>query len=279
MRHDTTPEPLGSLQRWMRACIMAAGEVGVAVRTREAEHEFPASEAPGLIRPSRTLAPLERLDIYRGMYEARLGSALRADYPGLHHHLGDDAFSALARLYLDHHPSRTYTLNRLGDALPAFVERVTGLAKPRFVRDLALFELVSTVVFDEEESPAAGSAAIESYSRDQWEHLRFRVVPAFRLLRFSYPVHLYMRAFHSGEPPPELRRKRTWLVLYRRNYSLLHLSVNAPAFALLGALAEGSTLGEGMEAMFQSGGAPSDDVYAWFREWFAQGLFQSVSLT
>ncbi|MBK9166444.1 MAG: putative DNA-binding domain-containing protein [Bryobacterales bacterium] len=278
MPRDSPPELLGGLQRWMQACILAAGPVGVAIRTREAEREFPASEAPGLIRPSRTLAPLERLDIYRGMYEARLVEALRADYPGLHHRLGDEAFQELCRLYLTEHPSSSYTLNRLGDSLPAFLDRVTGLAKPVFVRDLARFELVSTLVFDEDESPVADPGTIERYAPEVWENLRLRPVRAFRLLRLSYPVHSHMHAFHAGETVPEPRRQRTWLVVYRRTYRVQQLALTAPAFALLGTLSEGATLGEALNAMFEAGGARSEDLQAWFRQWFGEGLFQSVTL-
>jgi hypothetical protein len=99
------------------------------------------------------------------MYEIRLVEALRVDYPGLERFLGEETFDELARMYVRAHPSESYTLNRLGDRLPGFVEQVEGLRQPRFVRALAELELVETVVFDGEPG-------------------------AIRLVELTYPAHL-----------------------------------------------------------------------------------------
>lgn len=116
------------LQQWMQASVMA-------------EEPPTEAEAAARIRPSATLTPVERLGIYRGMYEARLIDALKVDDPGLLHYLGEAMFDELASLYVGANPSRSYSLNRLGDRLPGFLAEVDGLRRPAFVADLARLEL------------------------------------------------------------------------------------------------------------------------------------------
>src|ERR1700693_5648101 len=91
-------------QRWMQDFILAkdAGEPGI-------------QEGLALVLPSATLTAGERAGIYRDMYLARLVEALETDYPGLLHYLGKNAFEELGARYVAEFPSRSYTLNRLGD--------------------------------------------------------------------------------------------------------------------------------------------------------------------
>lgn len=267
------------LQRWMQACVMAEGPVERAIETAAARREYAGSAARGLIRASRTMAPLERLDVYRGMYEARLVEALRVDYPGLRQLLGEETFAELARLYVSIHPSESYTLNRLGDRLPEFVGGVEGLRRAGFAQDLARLELAETEVFDEAEAEAAGAEAIAGVREEDWGRLRFRPVPALRLLRLRYPAHAYVQAMRRGETPGAPRPRGTRLIVYRRDYAMLHQELPAAGYALFEALAGGRTLAEGIEAMQEAGGGGPRRVFGYFRLWFGEGLFSSVSLS
>lgn len=277
-RNPSGAPQLGRLQRWVQGCIMSSGPVESAIESPAAVKEYPASVAPGLIRPSRTLAPLERLDIYRRMYELRLVEALRVDYPGLLKHLGEDTFEELARLYIASCPSESYTLNRLGDRLPDFLAQVEGIRRPSFVQALARLELAETFVFDEMESPAASTDLVAGLPEDQWGRLRFTPIRALRLLRLNYPAHEFMRAMRRNENPPPLRPRRTNLIVYRREYGLFHLPLSAPAFALFQSLAEGSRLEEAMQAMSATGGVRQRQLFDWFRQWFSERLFSNVEI-
>ncbi len=121
-RSGRPPMPdLRALERWVQAVIVHPGTVDDAIRDRSATRHVPRREAERTILPSRTMAPLERLAVYQGMYPLRMHDALAADYPGLKAFLGDHLFEHFAADYVAVHPSRSYTLNRLGDAVPAFV--------------------------------------------------------------------------------------------------------------------------------------------------------------
>src|SRR5262245_47915279 len=112
---------LGRLQRWMQAVIVAPGADSEAFSSPAADEEIPAEQAATVVLPSRTLTGPERVAIYRDMFLVRMRDALQTDYPGVAHFLGEERFHRLAVDYVLAHPSRSYTLNRLGDHFPEFV--------------------------------------------------------------------------------------------------------------------------------------------------------------
>ncbi|MEZ5403983.1 MAG: DNA-binding domain-containing protein [Bryobacteraceae bacterium] len=244
------PRSLRATQRWLQDAIAAETPVSPAA-------------ARGRVKPSRTLAPAERVAIYRDMYLARLEEALRADYPLLAQFLGDELFGDLLRLYLSENPSRSYTLNRLGDRLPAFLAAVEGLPRPGFSAALARYELTLTEVFDEEHAEPIRTEALTGLRPDHLPALRFRTVPAFRLVALSHPVHLY-------PAPSSTRSKRTCLAIVRRDYTVSALELSRPAHSLLGALAAGATLGEAL------GRTRPANLGEWFRDWAEAGIFAAI---
>jgi hypothetical protein len=250
---------LQRIQEWMQGAIVAEAEPDrAAVRRR--------------ILPSRTLRPEERLDIYRGMYEARLQDALASDYPGLQEFLGEEVFAELVHLYIQAHPSRSYTLNRLGDRLPQFVREVEGLPEPLFVADLARYELLQTAVFDEAETSPLTPERIAAVPAEAWMDARLRTVAAFRMGEFGYPVHKYMEAVHEARRTATPRPRAVNLALFRRDYALAHFELGATAYRVLASLAGGETLG----AAIENNRARPADLRRWFQQWTSHGLFQAV---
>jgi hypothetical protein len=261
-------------QRWMQAFILAEGDNETALEALEVQAEIPKQDALAMVLPSATLTSLERVGIYRDMYLARLEEALEADYPGVLHFLGEEAFHALAARYVDAHPSRSYTLNRLGDGLPGFLGGETGLKKHEFLHDLARLELALTEVFDEEESAVLSPEAIAGVPAEAWETARLQPIAALRLLSFRYPVSEYLGAVDEENPFPAIRKKQTWVAAYRNNFRVRRLDLKRPAFELLTALVSGTPVGAAVEKCRTN----NTQLFTWFQEWTAEGLFQSVSL-
>jgi hypothetical protein len=253
---------LTALQHWMQHCIQQPGECDAAM----------LEEARKIIRPSATLASEERLDIYRGMYLLRMQEALDIDYPGLAHFLGADEFSRLVSRYVDVYPSRSYTLNRLGDQLPPFLDTITDIQKPEFCRALARLELALTVVFDELETPGVTPEEIAAVPQDAWERARLRPIAAFRLLAFEYPVSQYIGAVDEENAFPQIRKRKTWVAAYRKNYRVHRLDLSRQAHQLLSLLVAGQTVGEALTAV----PVPQSRLFEWFRDWVAEGLFRAV---
>ena len=144
---------LANLQRWMQEVVVHQGTIDEAVASAAAESENPAFRLGEVILPSHSLSPAERVGVYHGMYLMRMEETLAADYPVIKHFLGAESFDELVRDYVTRYPSRSYTLNRLGDDLPRFLDDRPDWSQGGFLADLARLELAMTEVFDELQSP------------------------------------------------------------------------------------------------------------------------------
>ena len=272
---------LEKVQRWMQACILQQGTTEEAILSDGAQAEIPAEAARAVVLPSKTLSALERLSIYRDMYLPRMEEALAIDYPALKHFLGREDFMRLVASYADVFPSRSYTLNRLGDHLPEFVATLGDLARKEFCVDLARLEYALTMVFDANETPPLTPDAVHAVPGEAWETARLKPIEAFRLLAFDYPVSRYVGAVDEENPFPRIARKKTWVVAYRRNYQVHRMDLTEPAYELLFALASGRTMGDGIMAVLSRKWRPAvkqSQLFEWFRDWMAERLFQAVDL-
>ena len=126
---------LSHIQRWMQAVIVQPGSVDEAVEAPAARSELDPSLIPGVILPSKTLTPVERVGVYQGMYLLRMIEALEGDYPAVAHLMGEDAFAELVTRYVRVHPSVSYTFNRLGPGFPDFIRESKGIRRKGLVAD------------------------------------------------------------------------------------------------------------------------------------------------
>ena len=163
---------LGQLQRWMQEVITHPTGID-------------PDGVDETILPSPTLTPVERLAIYNRSYHARLLDCFRSVFPALRHSLGDELFEQFARAYLHAHPPASFTLARVADAFPRWLEETRPEGEESwvaFIVELATFELAYREVYDG--------------------------VTQQRAFRFRHPVHRYQDAVRRGEtpelPPPEL---------------------------------------------------------------------------
>src|SRR5271170_511823 len=163
-------------------------------------------EAREFIKPNDRLTPLERLDIYRRSYWARVLDSLFDDFPGLCAILGRRAFGRLSKAYLADSPSRSFTLRDLGSRLegwlrdhPAFGGEHLGLAL-----DMVRLEWAHIEAFDGGTEKPLGPEDLLELGPE----MRFGLQPHLRLLQLQYPVDdLRIQGQASrGRVRPALRR-------------------------------------------------------------------------
>ena len=274
--------PLQRVQRWMQSVVVHPGSVEEGVSSPDAEAEVPARRVGDVILPSQSLTPVERVGIYHGMYLLRMEEALESDYPALQHFLGHQNFRTLVAGYVQAHPSRSYTLNRLGDHLPDYVAAAPGLPRREFCHELARLELLVTQVFDAPQTQGLSADAIAAVPAEAWERARLFPVAAFRMGAFRYPVNAYLESTKGDDHVhPKPRRRDAWVAIFRRDYRVRRLDLTRPAYELLGDLVAGRTLGEAVGlALRRSGkrGPSADDLFRWFRDWISAGMFARVEL-
>jgi len=208
---------------------------GAAALRREGALSDPTLRS--LLRPSASQSAVERLDVYADMYFYRLRDCLAEDYPNLARWLGPQRFHNLVTDYLLAHPSRHPSLRELGRALPAFLASTPpGEAFAR-ASGLATLEWARVDVFDEADAAPLGRDALLARAGADPEGCRVALVPALRLLRLEGGVLALWRALEDGhEAPAAGPAPPATACVWRRDFAVLHRSVDADEARCLGAL-------------------------------------------
>jgi hypothetical protein len=261
---------------------------------------FIAVEAGGceaVIGRSRQLTSIERLSIYQNAYFARLIECMRSIYPMLRRTIGDDAFDALAVGYLQTCPSRSYTLDRLGDEFPQFLDQTrpdrdeTGEPSeewPDFLRELAELEWAIGKVFDGpgiEHQPTLSAEQLSAVDPSEWFNIRLTPAGCLRTMAFRFPVNDYFTALRElspdTEPPAFPSAESSWLALSRRDFIVRRHALEYRQYDLLTSLIDGCTIGEAIERVAVEPSVDLDELALqlgdWFRTWTAAGFFVSIS--
>jgi hypothetical protein len=281
MRHDKAGDggfELERVQRWMQAVVVHPGDVDEALASEDAAREIPGDRLTDLVKPSKTLTASERVEIYHGMYLLRMEEALASDYPAVKHYLGDNEFWDIVKDYVQVHPSRSYTLNRLGDHFPIFLLEESGRKDALFLQDLARLELAITEAFDAEESPVLDAEAVQSIPAERWPGARLKPTASFRLLTFRHRVLEHLDAMKRDQPSPSPSRKSERVAVYRRDYSVYRTGLSKAEYELLSSLAGGRTLGEAVAAAASrlKSAESQKKIFKWFRDWISEGMFSAV---
>lgn len=269
--------PLGWLQRWMQDLVLHPRPLGGAPGDPRERHALRAALIPRLITGSRAQSPEERLGVYRDMVALRFEGTLAADHPAVREAAGDEAFAALARAYVEAEPSRSFTLDRLGDAFPEFLRsRAPAAGIPSWLADLAALERALREVEAGRESPDLDPAALAAVPDEAWAGLRFVPAATFRLASFETSIGTVHQAFQDGRPLRPPARRPCHLALLCRGGRVRRLPLSRSARDLLAALAGGLPLGEALAAAFEDGAAPPRRLQRWLARWVGAGLFQRV---
>jgi hypothetical protein len=306
------PSELGQLQRWFQTVITHADGVEAGAATNEAQQLFKlkAGALEAVITSSRALTAAERLAIYANAYHTRLLECLGEVFPLLKRTLGEDGFNTLAFGYLQEYPSRSYTLNELGrhfgpyleqtrptvpaclaesaDAQPEADAECLGKDWPGFLIDLARLEWAIYEVFDGEgvEGKALLSAdQALSIPPARWAEARLKPVACLRLLETQFPVNDYYTALRRAGTDEAIALPAatpSYVALTRRDFIVRRYNLSRPEFELLNALNSGRAVGEALDAMLSASqielATLPETLKLWFRNWTAEGFFESVHL-
>lgn len=245
-----------------------------------------------VVKPSATLAPLERIEIYNRMYWFRVLDSLAEDFPGVRALLGEKRFWALARRYLVDCPSAAPSLRDLGRRLPAYLRRHPRLAGryAAAARDLATYEWAQITAFDGAAQPPLTRADLVATPPTR---LRVRLQPCLTLLQLDHAVDEFWHAVKRGavfrsaasntvvarrthpspasgsvlevEPPA---RGRVHLVVHRFDGAIYTKRLSPAAARVLRALARGESLGR---AAARVPAAAAPELQGWFAEWMSLG--------
>jgi Putative DNA-binding domain len=241
---------LSETQRWFAGAVMT---------------DTALEEADRRLTPGPKLGARERLDVYRHGYVARLVECLADDYPVLKQALGEEAFEALCRRYVERFPSTAPNLNAYGRRM---AETCEG-----FAADLARLEWALVEVIHEPALAAVTMDALAAIPAEEWGGVRLTPAKALRLLAFDHPVNDYYQAVREERDVAIPSPAPSATAVYRQGKTVWRLGLTPPMKRVLMALLGGEPL---EKALDRAGDEPAEHVTAWFREWMASGLFVGV---
>ncbi len=300
------------LQRWFQAVVTHPDGVELGADSDAARQLM--ALGPGqlekVITRSRALTAAERLAIYANAYHTRLLECLGEIFPMLKRTLGDEAFDGLAFGYLQEYPSGSYTLNDLGMHFARYLEDTKPAAAeageepesgepvedslnpgddwPDFMIDLARLEWVISVVFDGEGVEGREllqSGQLHGIAPERLSDMRLKTVPCLQLLATRFPVNDFFTALRQvgeDEPVDLPAAARSFVAVTRRDFVVRRYNLSETEFELLQALRQREPLGRAIEraaAVTDQGVEPlAANLGRWFRNWTAEGFFESVDL-
>ncbi|HEY6320566.1 MAG TPA: DNA-binding domain-containing protein [Thermoanaerobaculia bacterium] len=309
--------PLDVVQQWFQAVVTHPAGVAAGASSPAAQRlvRLDRGSLEQLVRRSRRLTAEQRLEIYANAYYARLLECLRDTFPALTRVLGAEAFDSFAFDYLQRYPSRSYTLYRLAESFPRFLDETrpeqspaagtAGPAWPDFLIDLATLELAIAEAFDgpgaEGEPLLAAADLLARRAGGDFAKARLAPVPCLRLLRFSHPVNAFyssamaMRSRQPVEPPGLLDTRAETaaadlpvpdpgaehIALSRTDYVVRRYPLTPFEAAVLAALVAGATVGDAIAGAAAASELPDDELAAQldaaFRRWTAAGFFRATT--
>jgi hypothetical protein len=242
--------------------------------------------ADALIKPNNRLTSFERLQIYNQQYWFRILASFSEDFPGLRSLIGERRFEKLSVAYVNECPSVSFTLRDLGSRLETWLQKHREYVKgvERIALDMVRLEWAEIEAFDGGELPRLAGDASAQLSGDSVFHLQ----PHIHLLDLAYPVDdllLHIRGLEVKNDaasnavlnfprPAKVRRaslprpQRVYVAVHRLNNSVYFKRLTRDGFALLGALREGRTLEQALEASLFRRRRNVDRAGAQLKEWF-----------
>ena len=284
-----TLHDLEAIQRWMQAVIVHPGGVtaGLAAAESRQHIDVSAHNLEQVVTRSSALTPLRRLGIYSHAYSARLQECLSAEFPVLLHALGEKLFNLFTFDYLQHYPSRSYTLARLGENFPRYLAETRPDATapdgareswPDFIIDLATFERAFGEIFDgpgveDQQILATDDILVTEHLRE----VRLAPVVCLKLLIFRYPVSQYFTAVRNHDDPALPTTANTFLAMTRRSYTVMVHEIDGRQYDLLTSLIAGQSLNQAISALPKGSADAHQTLIAtmsdWIRDWIVKGFF------
>ena len=312
---DNSPDAaeVNRVQRWFQAVVTHPDGVEAGADSDEAQRliNLPPGQLEKIITRSRALSAAERLAIYANAYHTRLLECLGEVYPMLKRTLGEEAFDGFAFGYLQEYPSRSYTLNELGRHFPRYLQKTRPTADnaepesgpadsannhpalvedwPDFLIDLVQLEWAIYDVFDGvgvEGQVLLRADQLQGIPPERWPQVQLQPVPCLQLLATRFPVNDYYTASRKANDDEVVAVPsacESFVALTRREFIVRRYNLSRTEFELLRGIKNGQSLGQAVE---RAASVTDDDIEKlsanlklWFRNWTAEGFFQSVATT
>lgn len=218
--------PLADLQEAFQACVL--------------------SDNPGLVERiagGARVDPQQRLRIYFDAYRLRLVEALATDYEALRALMGEAAFGAACRAYVEATPSQFRNVRWYGGRLPEFLRITQPWAEQPILHEVAVFEWTLTLAFDAPDAPVVRFEELACLPQPAWPVLGFVLHPCAHFLELHSNAPSLRKATDAGDSLPDAviaDDTKTWLI-WRKELTAYFRSLSESESWAFAAVREGAS--------------------------------------
>src|SRR6266851_5730932 len=230
----------------MRGAMRAPFETSFADALLNADLPIPYG-----ITAHNAAVPARRFAVYRNNMVVSLENALKSRFPVVEKIIGEEFFSAMARVFMKEQPPRSPLLATYGDEFATFIAAFEPARELPYLADVARLEAARTRAYhaaDATPVDAGQFAALDAYTVGA---IRIDMHPSAEIVRSRYPIATIW-AMNSGErelvPIENWRGEDALVVRPYLDVEVRTLPPGGAAFLL--ALAGGRPLDEATEAAF-----------------------------
>jgi hypothetical protein len=217
-----------------------------------------------------------RFDIYREGYRLRLIESLATDYPATRVALGADRFAALARAFVELHPSPYFNLRWYGAELADFLHAADD-STVAATAGLAAFEWAVAGAFDAADADCISAEDMARIPPESWPAVLLQWHPSLRRIDVAEHVPALWQAaqLEGSLPSPSARDEPavSWIV-WRKNLGVLYRRTEADEADTLEHAASGASFGDlcaGLCAHVPEADAPLRAATL-LKRWIEEGL-------
>ena len=220
----------------------------------EVEAEFAAAVTdPNRATPSWALSPrgdvdAKRFAVYRNNVHVSLVGALRSKFPVVARLVGEEFFTAMARLFVGMEKPTSPLLAEYGRGFPDFVAGFEPARMVPYLPDVARLENAWTEAYHAADAAPLTVAALQAVVPDDFVAMTFEPHPAVRLVASAYPIGSIWSANQSENVAPVQTRGPETVLITRPEADVTLRIISAADHAFCDALLGGQSVGEGAAA-------------------------------
>lgn len=297
MSYDpNVPEELKSIQTWFAGVITQPIDHKSHISPISPSGNAIEEEAPNYIKPSPTLKPEQRIQIYNQQYWWRLLSVMHSIFIMATRMLGYRKFNdGIAVPYLEAFPSENYSVSHIGDHLPMWMENHYKGHDKKLLTDAVTIDYAMNLAFFESHFPPV----TQETTPETAFALEASLQPHITLLAMDYDLFHFRNEIKSKDPDywsshhfpslehalsennghfPKLKQDKTYyFMVYRSRMNRVKWEeLTEEEFRLLSLFEDGSSIEKACEWLSEEGRQylekATPQLQEWIQGWIAKEL-------
>jgi hypothetical protein len=222
------------------------------------------------------------LSVYRNTVAKGLIDVLRANFPTVERIVGEEWFSACARVFIREHEPLSPVLATYGEAFPDFLRAFEPAADVPCIADVARVDALWTQSHFAADCPSLDTGQLQSLEQDRLLELTLPLHASARIAWFDTPVATLWRLNRPPAPLPgrggfSVDWRPEGIALCRPHAAVVAITLSVWQFAFLKACRAGRSFGDAMSAGSE-GDVDGIEPNA-LGELFAAGLFAAPDVS